>query len=99
MDDTNNEQVALRPQGREVSDMESLMNTGERLLRRQQDRLVQEKANYEEARVNLVNAYAAQLAKLERETADSAHRLLLEHNAKVGEIERLITKLKAMREA
>ena len=84
---------------RQVTDIEKLMNTGERLLREQQDKLVGEKATYEEARTSLVNAYAAATAKLDRDTADRAHRLLLEHNDRVAEIERLIAKLKALREA
>ena len=96
---TSKDQVTMRPNGRQVSDIERLMNTGERLLREQQDKLVGEKASYEEARTNLVNAYAAATAKLDRDTADAAHRLLLEHNARVNEIERLIAKLKALREA
>jgi len=90
---------SLQVRRSEVSDIERLMNTGERLLREQQDKLVGEKANYEEARTSLVNAYAAAQAKLDRDTADRAHRLLLEHNDRVAEIERLIAKLKALREA
>jgi hypothetical protein len=87
----------LKPTLNDASDFDRLLATGERLLRHQQDKLVGEKALYEEARTSLVNGYAAAQAKLERDTADAAHRLLLEHNAKVAQIERTITALKGLR--
>jgi hypothetical protein len=98
-EEVTGDKVSLRPNGRQVTDIERLMNTGERLLREQQDRLVGEKANYEEGRVNMLNAYAASLAKLERQTADALHRLQQDHQGRTAEIERLIVKLKALREA
>lgn len=82
-----------------TSDMERLLSTGERLLRRQQDKLVAVKANYEAERTSVINTYAEGLANLERNTADKLHQLLQERDASVSEIERLITKLKALREA
>jgi hypothetical protein len=81
------------------TEVDMLLATGERLLRNQQDRLVGEKASYEAERTNMLNAYAANLAKLERDTADRLHQLQQEHQHRVSGIERLITKLKAMREA
>ena len=91
--------VIPRPNGKQVTDIERLMNTGERLLREQQNKLVGERANYEEGRVNMLNAYAANLAKLERDTADALHQLQQDHQGRVADIERLIAKLKALREA
>ena len=93
------DQGITKTNGGTGTEVDMLLATGERLLRTQRDRLVAEKATYEMARTNLLNAYQANLAKLHQDTADAATALHAEHERKVNEIERLIAKLTAMQEA
>ena len=83
----------------ESTEIERLLATGERLLRHQKSRLVAEKAQYESARTGALNHYKEQISKIESDTADELLVLQREHEHRVHEIERLIAKLTAMREA
>lgn len=82
-----------------TSEVERLLATGDRLLKNQQERVVQETAAYETTRTQLMNDYNAKVAKLDHDTQEALYQLHVEHEAKIADIKRLIAKLTAMREA
>lgn len=82
-----------------ASEVERLLVTSDRLLKNQQERLVAEKAAYETTRTQLINDYNAKVAKLDHETKEALYQLHVDHEAKISDIDRLITKLTALREA
>lgn len=82
-----------------ATEVERLLATSERLLRVQQQKVVQEKANYETTRTALLNEFKSKVAEFEHDTKEALFLLQQEHEARVHAIERLIAKLTALREA
>jgi len=82
-----------------VSEVERLLQTGDRLLKNQQDRLVREEADYETTRTHIMNEYNSKVAALDQATKETLYQLHVEHEQKIADIKRLIVKLTAMREA
>lgn len=82
-----------------TSEVERLLVTSDRLLKSQQERLVTEEASYETRRTEVMNDYNSKVAKLDHETKEALYQMHVEHEAKIADIKRLVTKLTALREA
>jgi hypothetical protein len=82
-----------------TSEVDRLLVTSDRLLKSQQDRLVAEEAAYETMRTQIMNDYNGKVAKLDHDTKEMLFQMHVEHEQKVADIKRLITKLTALREA
>ena len=89
-------EIAAAPASTEI---ERLLATGERLLRSQQERLLNEESKYQTMRIEIMDSYRVQLERIRQEAEDRLRVLDSEHNVRMSGIRNLIGKLKAMREA
>lgn len=81
------------------TEVERLLATGLRLLKAQQERLINEETNYQQRRLQVTERYRVSLEKISLEAQESLRSLDLDHRAKMAGIRELVAKLKAMREA
>jgi len=84
---------------RQASDMDKLMATGTRLLREKTNEHLELVSSYERQRIELVDSYRVRIERLRIEAEDQLRNLETIHTEKLGALERLITKLKVLREA
>ena len=82
-----------------TADIERLLATGDKLLKNQQERIVNEEAQFETTRTQIMNDYNAKAAKLDHDTKEALFQLATNHEQTLAGIKRLIAKLNAMREA
>lgn len=81
------------------TDMDKLMSTGARLLKSKMDEHLALTSSYERQRIELVDSYRVRIERLRIEAEDQLRSLESAHALQIQAIERLITKLKALREA
>lgn len=98
-DQTSSEVQNIKDTAVSATEVERLLHTSERLLKNQQRRLVQERAAFETARTVVLNDYNAKVAQLEQNVREELTLMKRDHDIKVHDIERLIAKLTALREA
>jgi hypothetical protein len=91
--------IKLAKPGRQLSDMETLMATGARLLKQKVDERIAAVSAYEKQRVELADSYRVRIARLKIAAEDELHKLSMEHADNIRALEDLIDKLKTLRGA
>lgn len=99
MNDQSNTELEQQGTAVATTEIERLLATSERLLKNQQRRLVSEQVGYETTRTAVLNDFKARSAQLEHDVKEELFLLQRDHEARLHEINRLIAKLTALREA
>jgi hypothetical protein len=91
--------LAFRKESQQqVLDYDKLMAIGERLLKQKLDEHMAATTNYERARVELVDSYRVRMERLKLEAEDQLRTLEETHFRTLENLEKLIGKLKTLRE-
>jgi len=85
--------------GTQVLDFEKLMSIGERLLKQKMDEHMKEVSVYELQRIELIDSYRVRMERLKIEAEEQLRSLEQLHNTKLEALEKLINKLRTLREA
>jgi len=83
----------------QVLDYEKLMDIGNRLLRQKMDEHMSAISAYELQRTELADSYRIRIEHLRNEADEQLHQLEEAHNSRIQGLERLINKLRSLREA
>lgn len=83
----------------DLTDVDRLLATGERLLRQQEDALLKLLSTYEQAQQVIGDQYRTRVAAAVRERDEQLRILAEQHETRVVTINRVIEKLTAMRDA
>src|SRR5262245_58867252 len=103
-DQAKSEPTALRDMptlrtSTEITDVNRLVATCERLLRDREDAKLKEQSAYEAAQLAITDQFRSRAAAAMRERDDAMRALDKAHDTKMADIEHAITKLKAVRDA
>jgi len=93
------ERAATRQPEAAQPTLERFMETGERLLGQQRQRLLALRGGYERDRVTLLDQYRVRLAELETEAREALRSLEARHGAEMAGVRSIVGKLTAMRDA
>jgi len=83
----------------QVLDFDKLMSIGERLLKQKMDEHMKEVSVYELQRIELIDSYRVRMERLKIEAEEQLRSLEQLHNTKLEALEKLINKLRTLREA
>ena len=88
-----------RSENSQVLDYDKLLDIGSRLLKQKMDEHMSTVSAYELQRIELIDSYRVRMERLKIEADDQLRNLDQTHQAKLESLEKLIHKLKTLREA
>ena len=83
----------------QVLDMDKLMAAGIKLLKQKMDDQIQLVSSYEHRRIEIVDSYRIRIERLKVEAEDQLREMEERHVEELKTLEKMISKLKALREA